>query len=96
MFSTALLPVSRNINSCSSIADHYHGDNMIGPFSHVYVCPMQHVMSLALQTDSIKLEFSFGEEIRYVEYALVYANRLLSQSRGQDHRVTKPALNAQH
>ena len=26
----------------------------------------------------------------------MYANRLLSQSRGQDHRVAKPALNAQH
>ena len=48
MFSTELLPVPRNINSCSSIADGYHGNNMIDPFSHVYVCPMQHVMSLVL------------------------------------------------
>ena len=75
MFSTEPLPVPRNINSCSSIADHYHGDNMIGPFSHVYVCPMQHVMFLALQTDSIELE--------YVEYALVHANTLLSQAEGK-------------
>ena len=63
MFSTELLPVPRNINSCSSIADHYHGDNMIGPLSHVYVCPMQYVILLTHQTDSIELEFSFGEEM---------------------------------
>ena len=54
MFSTELLPVPRNINSCSSIADGYHG------------------------------------------YPLVHVNTPLSQSRGQDHRVAKPALNAQH
>ena len=70
---------------------------MIGPFSHVYVCPMQYVILLALQTDSIELEFSFGEDIWYVECALVHANTLLSQSRGQDHRdVAKPAVNVQH
>ena len=41
---------------------------------------MQYVILLALQTDSIKLEFFFGEEIRYVEYALVHVNTLLSQA----------------
>ena len=88
MSSTELLT-----KSCSSIADHYHGDNMIGPFSKFMSAPYStSCTSLTLQI----LEFSFVEERLNVEYALVYANTLLSQSRGNNHRVAKPALNAQH
>ena len=45
-----------------------------------------HIVTLvwgSLRLAPIKLEFSFGEEIRYVEYALVPVNTPLSQAEGK-------------
>ena len=66
----------RNINSCSSVAGRYHGNNMIDPFSHVDVCSMRHVMLLPLLT--VLLNYS-SSLVKKDGMWNVCANRPLSQ-----------------
>ena len=131
MFSTEILPVSRNINSCSSIADRYHGDNMIDPFSKFHAAHKCKSAPL-VRHKYLRKDHSMGQTLPWRQYDWPFFPRLcllhaahhvtrtpnirvllwwrntvcgvrtcackhtIVSSRGQDHRVAKPALNAQH